>query len=208
MLQKLYLPLSIVLAVTSQLGLANPNPTDRAKAVIENFDAVCIDEACTPTGIYRSSKDWATAEGKEALADLGVQTVVNLMNSTGCDELDPEQKFNCIDNPVSPYHIWSIEEEDFEQALATVHAARADGAVLINCRKGSDRTGILSALLVIEAQVCHKTPSLKELNKVRSFIEQQMDDHGFNNLIYRAWKREVLSWVKRPPEWLCPNQAR
>ncbi len=175
---------------------------DDAKAAIGNFGVVCSHEGCADPEVYRSNRSWGSDQGIHALENLGVKTVVNLMSEESCSQIDPQGRIHCIDMPISPYHVWGLEEEEFEQALATVLGAEQDGAVLINCQRGSDRTGILSAILEIRGRGCSDL-SQTEQSSLRREIDSRMMSYGFNNLFYSLWRKEVNSWVSNPPSWVC-----
>jgi protein tyrosine/serine phosphatase len=62
-----------------------------------------------------------------------------------------------------PIHTWQIEQEDVVRALQTLRRARREGAVLLHCQHGADRTGLITALYRVLYQGWGKDAALDEM---------------------------------------------
>ena len=111
-----------------------------------------------------------TEAGRAALADYGVRAIVDLrLPAELADDPNPfaepgdhgiaYSNVSFIDPAAAPPDAVSTLAEDYLQmldryrqgvaeAMAAIASAPADGAVLIHCAAGKDRTGLISALLL------------------------------------------------------------
>ena len=111
-----------------------------------------------------------TEAGRAALADYGVRAIVDLrLPAELADDPNPYAEpgdhgiaytnVSFIDPAAAPPDAVSTLAEDYLQmldryrqgvaeAMAAIASAPADGAVLIHCAAGKDRTGLISALLL------------------------------------------------------------
>jgi protein tyrosine/serine phosphatase len=62
-----------------------------------------------------------------------------------------------------PMHTWRIRDRDVLAALALIDTAQQQGAVLIHCLHGADRTGLVSAMYRMLHQGWSKEEALDEL---------------------------------------------
>lgn len=62
-----------------------------------------------------------------------------------------------------PMHTWRIRDRDVGDALCHIRDAQAEGAVLIHCQHGADRTGLVSAVYRMVHQGWSKDEALDEL---------------------------------------------
>jgi protein tyrosine/serine phosphatase len=110
---------------------------------------------------YRSAQP--DANGFGALAkQYGVQTVISL------------RAFNSDRSPTRGLdlrlvrfriHTWHIEREDVVGALRALRRAMAEGATLLHCQHGADRTGLIVALYRVLYQGWSKNAALDEMLK-------------------------------------------
>jgi protein tyrosine/serine phosphatase len=120
-------------------------------------------------GIYRGGRP--DQAGVQALAKLGVKTIVNLENDD--DAIANETKWATaaaiheISSPMSGS--WTPNEKQVDKILATL-ADKSLYPIYIHCKKGMDRTGVIVALhrVVNEGWAVAKA-------------EHEMDDIGFNS---------------------------
>ena len=120
-------------------------------------------------GIYRGGRP--DEAGVNALAKLGVKTIINLENDD--DAIANETKWATaaaireISSPMSGS--WTPNEKQVDKILATL-ADRSLYPIYIHCKKGMDRTGVIVALhrVVNEGWAVAKA-------------EREMDDIGFNS---------------------------
>jgi protein-tyrosine phosphatase len=110
-----------------------------------------------------------TAAGRAALADYGVRTIVDLRHSdeiaqdpnpfaepgdhgiayTNLSVIDPAAGFPPDTFTLAENYLWMLDRFDgFVARVMAVIADAPDGAVLVHCAAGKDRTGLVSALLL------------------------------------------------------------
>jgi protein-tyrosine phosphatase len=121
--------------------------------------------------VVRSDSPAALTEaGRAALADYGVRAIVDLRLPTELAEdpnpfaepgdhgivytnvsfIDPAAGFPPDTLTLAENYLWMLNRFDgfVAQAMAAIARAPEDGAVLIHCAAGKDRTGLISALLL------------------------------------------------------------
>jgi protein tyrosine/serine phosphatase len=149
----------------ASLCLAQPSLADTTQNTVRPAEwATSIDASfnlhqITPT-LYRS----AQPEQRDAatLQKLGIRTIINLRAFH--DDKDvlnlPGVKLINI-----PMNTWHIEDEDVAKALHTIAAAQKEGAVLIHCQHGADRTGVVSAMYRVVEQGWTREQAVRELRE-------------------------------------------
>lgn len=115
-----------------------------------------------PWLVRSSNLDAVAAEGSATLRDLGVTTVVDL-RSEG-ERSDPHVDATVVAVPlydgVAPVHgaiddVYAslVEHRGAQIAAAVAAIADADGAALVHCAVGKDRTGLVVGLALLAAGV-------------------------------------------------------
>ena len=109
--------------------------------------------------LYRSAQP--TAEGfAAAQSTLKVLTVINLRESqTDAALLKGVQ----IEEQSVPMNAMSIKQEDVISALQLIKAGEAKGPVLLHCKHGADRTGVVIAMYRILYQGWSKEQAIDEM---------------------------------------------
>jgi len=92
-------------------------------------------------GLYRSALP--DAEAIPILKSLGITTIVNLYQQSDSHWLPASAGIRQIHLPL---RLGSMDDEDSLAVLRHISAAQADGAVLVHCRHGQNRTGVIAAL--------------------------------------------------------------
>lgn len=130
--------------------------------------------------LYRSGQP--TAAGMRALDDLGVKTVINLRL------LDADRamlKGTRLDYVRMPMVAWLPREKDIVRFLGIVTDEKR-APVLVHCRVGADRTGMLMAAYRVVIQGWTKTEAIEEMTR---------GGYGFNplwqTLVYRIKRLDV-----------------
>ena len=90
-------------------------------------------------GLYRSEQP--TAKGFENLNEFGIASIINLRESDTDRKLAPINSTKLISTPLVT---WEITDESVAAALRAIRSA--DKPVLVHCRHGADRTGLIIAL--------------------------------------------------------------
>lgn len=128
---------------------------------VPNFYRVTIN-------LYRSAQP--TAEGMKRLKKMGIKTIVNLRyyHSDSSEAADAGLEYVHI-----PMTAWHPERDDAVRFLRVV-TDPARLPVLVHCRHGSDRTGIMTALYRVAVQGWSKENAIRE-----------MEDGGFG--FHRIW---------------------
>lgn len=122
--------------------------------------------------LYRSEQ--LTAVDVPQLANLGVRSVVNLryFNRDADKQVLNNQPVRLINTPLLT---WNITPKDIAHTLHTIRQAQADGAVLVHCYHGADRTGLIVAMY----RVIYQNWSVDEAKR-----EMQQGDFGYHSM----WK--------------------
>ena len=173
--------------------------TFSAFAAVKNWDVVIPD-------VYRGAAPSSTAD-YQFLKNNGVRYVINLEyihddSRRLCQEFD----LRCIEHeillPPIPWTDHFFNYGVLKKAYAHIlyFLEQGDGAVFIHCRWGSDRTGALASALLIREKACHSNfvPDL-----LQKEIKQSLDSHGFHRKLYPKLYRNIQSWAKNVPEWIC-----
>ncbi|MCP1473731.1 protein tyrosine/serine phosphatase [Pseudomonas sp. EB276 TE3739] len=95
------------------------------------------------------------------LNHLHVVTVINFLPEADSDWLsDP-----AIKQVQLPYRTNHVDDSDVLKALRSIQSAEADGPVLMHCKHGSDRTGLMAAMYRVVVQGWSKEQALKEMTE-------------------------------------------
>lgn len=125
--------------------------------------------------LYRSAQPLDGAQ--QALADLGIKTVVSLRWSADKAELLPNAK-----RIHAPIESWDVDHHEVMRALRAVMDP-ANQPVLVHCRHGADRTGTVVAAYRILVQDWSVEAAITE-----------MRDGGYN---YHAVWTNMIRYLRR-----------
>jgi len=155
--------LGIVWAATLLVAVGCGQSKDLPPKVRPKTWAAPIEKAGLPNlhkvdeGIYRGAQP--TAEGMEALKEMGVRTVINLRSfSSDRDEIGK--------TGLQYEHIymkaWHAEDKEVVRFLQIV-GDEARRPVFFHCKHGSDRTGMMCAIYRIAVQGWTKDEAIREM---------------------------------------------
>ncbi|MDH2274000.1 fused DSP-PTPase phosphatase/NAD kinase-like protein [Moraxella porci] len=137
--------------------------------------------------LYRSEQ--LTTKDLALLEQAGIKTIVNLRFF---DRDDDKQAFGATAVRLvnTPLLTWSIKPDDLAKVLYIIHHAQKDGAVLVHCYHGSDRTGVVVAMY----RVIYQGWSVADAK-----AEMQQGDFGYHSIwknIDRLLDDESVSQVR------------
>ncbi|MGE8358858.1 dual specificity protein phosphatase family protein [Pseudomonas sp.] len=122
------------------------------------------------TGLYRSALPDTMAV--PVLRRLGIKTVINLYQRSDSSWMhDPGVRLVHL-----PLHIDRIDNSDVLDVLRSLRHAQAQGPVLIHCKHGQHRTGLIAALYRVVYQDWSKEQALAEMRLGGFGGEQRLDD--------------------------------
>jgi protein tyrosine/serine phosphatase len=127
-------------------------PTQWAQLVDPHYNLYQI----TPT-LYRSRQP--DAEAQPLLQRLGVRTVINFLKESDSKWLS-DASITQVQIPLQVVH---IDDADVIESLRAIQNAQQNGPVLIHCKHGLDRTGLVAAMYRIVAQGWSKQAALDEM---------------------------------------------
>ncbi|WP_110951743.1 dual specificity protein phosphatase family protein [Pseudomonas bohemica] len=110
----------------------------------------------TPT-LYRSRQP--DADAQPLLKKLGVVTVVDLIKESDSKWLS-DPSVTQIQIPLQTVH---VDDADIIQSLRAIQTAQEKGPVLMHCKHGLDRTGLVAAMYRIVVQGWSKQAALDEM---------------------------------------------
>ena len=116
---------------------ANPNSSQKATLIDEAKNFYRVDER-----LFRS----AQLDGSDAakLHELGIKSIVNLRHfSRGGDRRAFGDQFWLANKPLQS---WEIKPAQIADVLRTIRERQKEGAVLVHCYHGADRTGLVVAM--------------------------------------------------------------
>ncbi|KPG97615.1 dual specificity protein phosphatase family protein [Pseudomonas sp. RIT-PI-r] len=133
---------------------ATARPADWAQPVEVQYNLFQI----SPT-LYRS----ALPDGGAVplLKNLKVATVINFLPEADSDWLS-EPGINQLQLPYRTNH---VDDADVLKTLRAIQAAEASGPVLMHCKHGSDRTGLMAAMYRVVVQGWSKEDALSEMTQ-------------------------------------------
>jgi protein tyrosine/serine phosphatase len=138
------------LAQAADTGTARP--AQWAQPVAAHYNLYRI----SPT-LYRSALPDSGAV--PLLETLKVGTVINFLPESDASWL----KAPGIKQVQLPYHTNHVDDADVLAALRAIQSAESDGPVLMHCKHGSDRTGLMSAMYRVVVQGWSKEEALNEM---------------------------------------------
>ncbi|WP_395600445.1 dual specificity protein phosphatase family protein [Pseudomonas sp. B19125] len=110
----------------------------------------------TPT-LYRSALPDSTA--LPVLQNLKIGTVINFLPESDA----PWLKTSDIKQVQLTYRTNHVDDADVLAALRTIQEAETHGSVLMHCKHGSDRTGLMAAMYRVVIQGWSKEDALNEM---------------------------------------------
>ncbi|MGF6167363.1 tyrosine-protein phosphatase [Pseudomonas moraviensis] len=131
-----------------------PRPAEWAQPVEVQFNLFRM----SPT-LYRSALPSRSAV--PLLNSLHVVTVINFLPDADSDWLSVPG----IRQVQLPYRTSHVDDSDVLKALRAIQSAEADGPVLMHCKHGSDRTGLMAAMYRVVVQGWSKEQALKEMTE-------------------------------------------
>ena len=93
------------------------------------------------------------------LQQLKVATVINFLPESDASWLSAPG----INQVQLPYRTNHVDDADVLKALRAIQSAEAQGPVLMHCKHGSDRTGLMSAMYRVVIQGWSKEEALNEM---------------------------------------------
>ncbi|RZI74647.1 MAG: protein tyrosine phosphatase [Pseudomonas sp.] len=159
-LRPLAVQLALLLAVSSaslaRADDASPAQSSRPAQWAQLVDAHYNLYQITPT-LYRSRQPDAAVQ--PLLQQLGVHTVINFLKESDSKWLSDTS----VEQVQIPLQVVHIDDADVIESLRAIQAAQQKGPVLIHCKHGLDRTGLVAAMYRIVAQGWSKQAALDEM---------------------------------------------
>ncbi|WP_244158171.1 dual specificity protein phosphatase family protein [Phytopseudomonas flavescens] len=109
--------------------------------------------------LYRSALPSAAQRGE--LQKLKIATVINFYQRSDADWLSDAS----IRQVHQPLHADRIDDADVLQALRSIRLAQARGPVLIHCKHGQNRTGMIAAMYRIVYQGWSRQQAIDEMRE-------------------------------------------
>jgi len=133
---------------------ALPRPAEWAQSVEVQYNLYQM----TPT-LYRS-----------ALPDQGAVPLLKKLNVATVIDFLPESDSSWLSSPdiaqvQLPYRTNQVDDADVLKALRAIQTAQAKGPVLMHCKHGSDRTGLMAAMYRVVVQGWSKEDALSEMTQ-------------------------------------------
>lgn len=150
--------LSLLSMLTWPLAWAADVPSSRPSQWAQPVDAHYNLYQMSPT-LYRSALPDSRA--LPLLQQLQVSTVINFL---------PEADSRWLSAPgikqvQLPYRTNHVDDADVLSALRAIQSAESQGPVLMHCKHGSDRTGLISAMYRVVIQGWSKEDALNEMTQ-------------------------------------------
>ncbi|MCE4054611.1 dual specificity protein phosphatase family protein [Pseudomonas sp. Au-Pse12] len=95
------------------------------------------------------------------LQQLKVATVINFLPESDASWLSAPD----INQVQLPYRTNHVDDADVLKALRAIQSAEAQGPVLMHCKHGSDRTGLMAAMYRVVVQGWSKEDALNEMTQ-------------------------------------------
>lgn len=133
---------------------ASPRPPEWAQPVEAQFNLFRM----SPT-LYRSALPNRGAV--PLLNSLHVATVINFLPETDSDWLSTPG----VRQVQLPYRTNHVDDSDVLKTLRAIQAAEASGPVLMHCKHGSDRSGLMAAMYRVVVQGWSKEDALSEMTQ-------------------------------------------
>jgi protein tyrosine/serine phosphatase len=110
---------------------------------------------------YRSGQP--TAEGFRALEDFGIRTVISMRQTVNDVPLAAGTGLALVRIPMKSRHVAEHRGDKIVRTMRVLRKSMAQGPVLLHCRHGSDRTGVIVALWRILYEGWSRQAALDEL---------------------------------------------
>lgn len=136
--------------------------------------------------LYRSEQP--VAEDGEAIVKLGIQSVINLRFFDRND--DDHLKAHGLTLLNRPLLSWSIKPKEIAEILYLIEKQQQNGAVLIHCYHGADRTGLIAGMY----RIIYQGWSVEEAK-----AEMQHGPYGYHSIwknIANLFTEEKVKQVK------------
>lgn len=136
--------------------------------------------------LYRSEQP--VAEDGEAIVKLGIQSVINLRFFDRND--DDHLKAHGLTLLNRPLLSWSIKPKEIAEILYLIEKQQQNGAVLIHCYHGADRTGLIAGMY----RIIYQGWSVEEAK-----AEMQYGPYGYHSIwknIANLFTEEKVKQVK------------
>ncbi|MEO8488314.1 dual specificity protein phosphatase family protein [Pseudomonas sp.] len=145
--------LALFATVSAQADDATPlRSPEWAQPVGDQFNL----HQMTPT-LYRSALPDSSA--LPVLQQLKIGTVINFLPESDAPWLDASD----IKQVQLTYRTNHVDDSDVLAALRAIQQAEANGPVLMHCKHGSDRTGLMAAMYRVVVQGWSKEDALNEM---------------------------------------------
>ena len=127
------------------LGIANhalandvANSRHAAQLIRQNINLYQVDNK-----LFRSQQ--LHANDLPTIQSLGIKSMVNLryFNRHEDEKLFANQSIHLLNRPLLT---WNVQPEHIAQILWTIEQQQKNGAVLVHCYHGADRTGVVAAM--------------------------------------------------------------
>ncbi|MFJ5300689.1 dual specificity protein phosphatase family protein [Pseudomonas sp. NPDC088368] len=173
---RLIAPLLATLLATSFCALAQagdtssstPRPSQWAQPIDTHYNLYQM----TPT-LYRSRQPDAAAQ--PLLKQLGVATVLDFIKESDSKWLS-DPSVAQVQIPLQTVH---VDDADIIQSLRAIQTAQEKGPVLMHCKHGLDRTGLVAAMYRIVVQGWTKQAALDEMEH-GGFGDEDSLKHGID----------------------------
>lgn len=116
----------------------NPRPSHWAQSVKADANLYRVDDK-----LYRSEQP--ITDDRNTIEAHDIRTIINLRFFNRGDDktvFTPNSQIKLINQPLLT---WSVSPKDLAQVLHHIEQNQKDGAVLVHCYHGADRTGIVIA---------------------------------------------------------------
>ena len=136
--------------------------------------------------LYRSEQP--VAEDGEAIVKLGIQSVINLRFFDRND--DDHLKAYGLTLLYRPLLSWSIKPKEIAEILYLIEKQQQNGAVLIHCYHGADRTGLIAGMY----RIIYQGWTVEEAK-----AEMQHGPYGYHSIwknIAKLFTEEKVKQVK------------
>lgn len=134
--------------------LAGERPAQWAQPVGTQYNL----HQMTPT-LYRSALP--DAKALALLQQLQIGTVINFLPESDDSWLPPGN----IARVQQAYRTNHVDDADIIAALRAIRTAEAEGPVLMHCKHGSDRTGLIAAMYRVVIQGWSKDEAISEMTQ-------------------------------------------
>ena len=112
---------------------------NKAELVLQQANMYQVDDK-----LYRSEQ--LTLEDKNAFREANIKTIINLRyfsRNENEEIFDDTEGITLINNPLLT---WRVKPKDIAKVLKSIRLHQKNGAVLVHCYHGADRTGIMIAM--------------------------------------------------------------